>query len=86
MDTVCEKCGSTEIVSGVRIASGVDRFSSVPIAAVVYREPDALLLKQPVTFPISARICGECGHVEFCVEDPKAFFELAKATSVTAES
>lgn len=85
MDTVCEKCGSTSIVSGVRIAAGVDRISSAPISAVVYREPDALLLKRPVSFPISARICGACGHVEFCIDDPQAFLALATATGVAAQ-
>jgi predicted nucleic-acid-binding Zn-ribbon protein len=76
--TICTKCGSTEILPDVPVVSNVDNLSAVPIAALTYAKPDALIFKGPITHRFLARVCGDCGFSEFYVKDPKGLMATAK--------
>jgi predicted nucleic-acid-binding Zn-ribbon protein len=78
MDTPCSKCGSTEVLTSIPVVSRLDRFYAVPVVALAYNKPDALVFKEPVTCRFLARICGSCGFTEFYAEDPKSFVAIAK--------
>lgn len=78
MGMICSKRGSTEILSGVPIGSGVDNLSAVPVSALAYRTPDARFFKGPASHPVLARICGACGFAELYLQGPKGLAAMVK--------
>jgi len=71
MDLTCPKCGSAEVVPDVPVVSRVTPLSALQLSALAYRNPTALLFKKPVAHPLSGRVCGACGFIEFYVSDPQ---------------
>jgi len=45
------------------------------LSVVHYEDPDALIFKGKQSFSMYARVCGECGHVEFFVENPAKLYK-----------
>ena len=70
----CAKCGSARIIPGVRLidqGQGSDGASKV----VVFGNPDALVFKDRRYGEVKADICGECGHIELRVSNPRELYE-----------
>ena len=67
----CPKCGSSNIMSGVKI---VDRYHLAGLeqnlSLKVEEEPNALVFKGSLEKPLRAQVCGGCGFTEFYVSDP----------------
>ncbi len=70
MKDVCAKCGA-KVLPDVAVMTNVDNLTAVPVAAVAHLNPDALIFKNPRTYPILAQVCSECGYCEFYVKNPQ---------------
>ncbi len=67
----CPKCISSDILHNVRVLAGTDS-GYVAADLAVFRNPDALVFKGAQRTPLTARVCGQCGFVEFYAQDPGA--------------
>ena len=72
--SACPQCGSTKMMPGVDLFVPGTQWGQ-SLFAVVYGDPQAILLKDRRLGRMSADICGECGHVELRVEDPAALYQ-----------
>jgi hypothetical protein len=73
MDRQCPRCGSSKIIPKTTI---LDIGSSTgDLRVVVYAHPDALIFKDHLCERLTADICGDCGHAELKVENPKELYE-----------
>ena len=77
MAAVCSKCGSTELIPDACVMDRTE-MGATRLSATVMANPGAWLMKEPVTSPFRAVICGSCGFTEFYVQDPKALLEAAR--------
>jgi hypothetical protein len=51
------------------------------LSVVIYGDPKALLFKDRLYGRLRADICGDCGHVEWRVVNPKALYEHYRQAS-----
>ena len=72
MDECCNRCGGSDVVDDLRVASSVDPFSSVPISILTFDAPEAAVLKKPRSHQLLARVCRACGHTELYLKEPEA--------------
>ncbi len=76
----CPKCESLNVISDVRLALGLAKQGKMmahtgQVAnAIVYGDPEAMIMKKPISMPYRACICGECGFMETYLENPKEMF------------
>ena len=71
---LCPKCASENVADGI----SVDAEGGVTLSKAIPRNPGAWVsLMTTVRRPLLARVCGDCGHVEFYIEDPRELVELA---------
>ncbi len=66
----CTKCGSAKIVPDVRLNYNL-RHSIRSLPLIGHGNPDALFFKDDV----EADICGDCGHIELRVRNPRELFD-----------
>ena len=66
----CVKCGSAVDIDGVRIVSPAYPAGVADLKALVFAQPDALILKEAVAVSVAARICVGCGYIELYASDP----------------
>ena len=69
----CPKCGSSKIIPRARVLAHGQYSADVQV--VIYGNPDALIFTDPHYGRLMADICGECGRVEFRVEDPQELYD-----------
>jgi ribosomal protein S27AE len=73
-DLPCPRCGSDAVIPDVRLTdrdnNGAHRTATLGLA----RKPDALMFKQEERVEIKARVCSDCGHVDFYAADPQALW------------
>lgn len=75
MEKECIKCGSNKIIPNAKV---LDRgHLNVPsdLTVSVDQNPNALIFKDRIYSGVFAKICGECGFLEFYAKDPKALYE-----------
>lgn len=70
----CVVCGSERIIPGVTIWDQ-GRQSSGDLKVAIAANPDALVFRDVTFNRLRAAICGDCGHVELSVDDPRALYE-----------
>jgi predicted nucleic-acid-binding Zn-ribbon protein len=70
----CAKCGSSQMISGVRVVCNVEG-GDQNIKLRVDAHPDAMVFKQAQRAVLAAAVCGKCGYTEFYVEEPGALYE-----------
>jgi hypothetical protein len=70
----CSHCGSDKIVPNARVLDRRQHYSD-DLSVVVYGDPGALVFKDSLYGKLTADICGQCGHVEFTVDNPAELFE-----------
>ncbi len=68
----CPKCGSRDVMDGVRI---VDGGLEEKVKVEVQRRPHAMLFKGTVGVALTARVCGACGFTELFASDPARLVE-----------
>ena len=66
----CPKCGSSEVIEGVRMLDRGHGNQEQDLRAAVYKNPDAFLFKGKHAAALTARVCGACGYVELYVANP----------------
>lgn len=67
----CPECSSEKIVKDAILKSMGEHYATVPVSAVVYGDPDALILKQAVKSEIRIEVCGDCGFIQAYAMDPR---------------
>jgi hypothetical protein len=73
-DSSCLKCGSVNVADGI----SVDAEGGVTLSTAIPRNPGAWISTMLTAREVLlARVCGDCGHVEFYVKDPTKLVELA---------
>jgi hypothetical protein len=70
----CAVCGSTRIIPNTPILDQ-GQHSSGYLSAAVVGDPKALIFKDYVYGKLTADICGDCGHVSICVDNPGELYE-----------
>jgi len=75
MSARCSKCGSTKTIPMVNIMDQGQHSDGTLKATVGYTNPEAWLFKGAVYAQLKATICGDCGFVELCVDDPAKVYE-----------
>lgn len=69
----CPWCGSANMMWGVTVCDQGEH-SDGSLNVVVYGDPSALMFKDRLYGTLKADICGECGHVELKVSNPKELY------------
>ena len=70
------------MIPDVKVIDHAHYHQPMDLSATVYRNPEAWILKGPVSHRFNARVCGVCGYTEFYVENPDKLLNLARqATS-----
>jgi predicted nucleic-acid-binding Zn-ribbon protein len=69
----CEKCGSDKIIPN---AKAIDRDGGGDgnLLVSVDEKPDAFVFKQRIRSSVSAKICGDCGFIEFYADEPQSLY------------
>lgn len=70
---VCPRCGSSRMMLGVTICDQGEG-SGGTLNVVICGDPSALIFKDRLYGELKADICGDCGHVELRVRNPKALY------------
>ncbi|MDM7920889.1 MAG: hypothetical protein QUS14_01205 [Pyrinomonadaceae bacterium] len=55
------------------------------LTAEVDERPDALFFKSPVSTPVRAEACGDCGYLRSFLEDPKRLWSAYVSRSSNVE-
>lgn len=74
MEPRCAKCDSTKIIPDVQVFDQ-GQYSDGHLKVIIAEKPDALLFKKNKLTAVRAQVCGDCGHMEFLVQDPKMLYE-----------
>jgi predicted nucleic-acid-binding Zn-ribbon protein len=77
----CPKCGSAELIPGVRIVERGEGGTKWSLHVEVYEKPDAILFKGPHAGTLTATICGQCGFAELFVSNPHELLAVYKKRS-----
>lgn len=72
-DSVCPRCGSSKIMPGVTVQDQ-GQHSSGRLQVVICGAPSALIFKDRLHGELKANICGDCGHVELRVANPRELY------------
>lgn len=86
MNKTCGKCGSDKIVPKVQVIDRGDHSVEGNLEVAIDENPDAFFFRERFRAGISARVCGNCGFVEFYVNNPDLLYsahqkQLAKLKS-----
>jgi predicted nucleic-acid-binding Zn-ribbon protein len=74
----CPKCGSAEVVRGVRVIDrGHHSTDSGNLTVGVSTNPRAWLFKGTVAVELTACVCGGCGYTELYAANPQALAHAA---------
>ncbi|MHB0960520.1 MAG: hypothetical protein ACYC0X_31040 [Pirellulaceae bacterium] len=76
--SVCPRCGSSKMMFGVTVC---DQASGGTLQVVILGDPSALIFKDRLYGELKADICGECGHVELRVANPKELYRHYRKSS-----
>ena len=71
---LCPRCGSDEVMPGVRVVERGEDGMRHDLQAEVLRGPNALLFKRPERANLTARVCSACGYTELYVDAPGALY------------
>ena len=73
LQSTCSRCGSTKLIPNVKIVDQGEHANG-NLRVVIYGDPQALIFKDAYYENLSADICGDCGHVELRVSNPRALY------------
>ena len=75
MAITCTSCGSSDVIPRVRVAAKGDG-GYYGLQAEVQRRPNAKLFKGVERSNVFAQLCGDCGHLEFFADMPRALYAV----------
>jgi predicted nucleic-acid-binding Zn-ribbon protein len=67
----CPKCNSNKIAK----AMVLDRADGGNIQVAIDAQPNAMVFKDRRTSDVFAKVCGECGFLEFYAEKPRTLYQ-----------
>lgn len=70
----CEKCGSDKIVPQAKVIDRGDYNAAGNITLSVDENPEAFMFKQRVYSSVTAKVCGDCGFIEFYADEPESLY------------
>ena len=79
----CGKCGSASIVLGARLTDRINELGMQAYEGVqltVDRKPTALVFKNSEHATLRARVCADCGIVEFYATDAESLYGAYQAS------
>jgi hypothetical protein len=71
--SACPRCGSSKMMYGVTVQDQGEG-SNRNLRVVICGDPSALIFKDRLYGELKANICGDCGHVELRVANPKELY------------
>ena len=71
----CPRCGSDAVIPDVRLTDRDNNGAYRTAQLGLIRKPGALLFKREERVEMTARVCSDCGHVDFYVVDPGALWD-----------
>lgn len=74
MTTDCDICGSDKIIPNVRVFDQ-GQYSDGKLKLAVFGVPDAILFKDRLFGEVKAHVCGDCGHIELRVANPRELYD-----------
>ena len=77
--SACPRCGSSKMMFGVTVQDQ-GQSSNGDLRVVVCGDPSALIFKDRLYGELKANICGDCGHVELRVANPKELYRHYRKT------
>ena len=69
----CARCGAQAMIPDASIVA--KGYGAMTPQISVNRNPEAKILKRPVTVDASVSVCGECGAVELRADEPHKLWE-----------
>ena len=70
--SVCPRCGSAKMMLGVTVRDQGEVDTTLKV--VICGDPSALIFKDRLYGELKADICGDCGHVELRVVNPRELY------------
>ena len=77
----CSACGSMELIPQVKIVDHGYMDSKHDLAIELHGKPSALIFKDTKKGVLRATVCGECGHVDLSVDNPRELWQIYKGHS-----
>ena len=71
--SACPQCGSSKMMLGVTVCDQ-GQGSRGTLTVVICGDPSALIFKDRLYGELRANICGDCGHVELRVTNPRELY------------
>jgi len=71
--SACPRCGSAKMMLGVTVCDQ-GQGSGGTLSVVICGDPSALIFKDRLYGALKADICGDCGHVELRVANPRDLY------------
>jgi len=78
--SACPRCGSSKMMFGVTVCDQGE-YSGGTLQVVISGDPSALIFKDRLHGELKANICGDCGHVELRVANPKELYRHYRKSS-----
>lgn len=76
--TPCPKCNSIELIPGAKVIDHGHYNAPTQMEVAVQAYPAGFIFTGQVSHKVNARVCGNCGYVEFYAENPRELLEKAK--------
>ena len=73
-DLPCSRCSSDAVIPDVRLVDRTENGTFRTAQLGLFSRPDALLFKREERVELTARVCSDCGHVDFYAADPQALW------------
>ncbi|MGC2236262.1 MAG: hypothetical protein WA584_08880 [Pyrinomonadaceae bacterium] len=67
----CPDCSSEKIIERARVFDGGSNFVDKGLQVSVDANPDALVFKDTRRSDVKAKICGDCGYIQFYAEQAR---------------
>lgn len=81
----CPECGSDKIIRDIHLKDIGEGSGRQMLTAEVDEKPDALFFKSPVSTPVRAEACGDCGYIRSFLEDPNLLWLAYNSRSSNVE-
>lgn len=71
----CPDCNSQKIINNVKVIDRGHYHATSELRVGFDQKPDALVFKQSIYSVVKAKVCADCGHVNFYAENPQLLWQ-----------
>lgn len=71
----CSKCNSDKIIPKAKVIDRGDYNSEGDLVVAIDENPDALIFKERFRTTTIAKVCGNCGFIEFYANNPNELYQ-----------